>query len=498
MITLKQLLLGTLFLVGNVFVMAQEPVATEIISDKVKGTFHQFVEEKDGSVYAIMVKGKNYFLRKFDSETLEIQDEWEVGKFKHEGQKTEFKTAVVSKEGFYLIYEAYNPVRRKIYFVEKFVSRSGEARPNREVASVDNITENYKVKFLVSEDKSRFSIVTPPGKNVAPKAFVFDDQLNLQWEQSYGNPFKDGNFTITQTELSNDGDVLVVGYRDDGRFKEYEIKTSTKYGVLRIDKEKNMMVYDLSHLNKTFHGLSVKPDLTEGFVLTGFYADDEDGYPYGLYYSQLSKNTFKPTIERLQSGKSANSNDLDQSFDILHAAMGGRMKEGFASFRCKDFTKFENGNIAVVAERDYVNSLPGAYRNRFVGEIVVFSFNPKGQLLWVKSIPKKQTDNNMGTVSYVFHMENNEVFLLYNDDVRNAQSINEGMGNQYSNFGRKFGLIGAKIDADGNMTLESIQNPDGKYFYVKTASAYSSASQGLFAVRVKYAVDGVRLSRFKF
>ena len=476
---------------------AQSPMAKEVTSDKEKGILKQFVEERDGSLYAVTSKGKKYYLKKFVSHTLALQQEWEIERFKYSKEIALLDWVSATDKGIHLVYRAYDESKETVYFVERLISREGNLGEVREIAVATGIEDYRKIDFIFSEDKSRIAITTPPDKGVAPKAFVFDNDLNMLWEQSYGNPFKDGPLTITQTEVTNEGDLLVVGYRDDGKFREYEIKTSTKYGVIKIDAEKRVSVYDLSGLEKTFHGLSIKPDIRNGYVLTGFYSDDEKGYANGVYYSELDKKTMRPTMEQLQNTEELSS-DLNQSFDIFHAAMGGHKKDGFASFRCKDFAKFENGNIAVVAERDYVSNVPGVYRNRFVGEVVVLGFNEKGQLIWLNTIPKKQTDNGLGTVSYVFHHAGERMFLLYNDDVRNAESINNGEGNQYSGFGRNYGLIGARIDQKGNMKLSSLPSDESYKLIVSTRRYLSLNDENLFIYRLQYGMGKFKLSTYNF
>ncbi len=494
---LKTLLTCVTLLVAMASGFAQNPMAAEVTSEKEKGYLKQFVQEKNGSPYVVSNKGKDYYLKKFDGHTLELQQEWEIERFKYSKETTLLDWVSATDQGIHLVYRAYNVSKKTVYFVERLISYEGNLGEVREIAVATGVVDYRKIDFIFSDDKSRIAIITPPDKDVAPKAFVFDSDLNMLWEQSYGNPFKDGPLTITQTEVTNDGDLLVVGYRDDGKFRDYEIKTSTKYGVIKIDTEKRISVYDLSGLEKTFHGLSIKPDLRSGYILAGFYSEEEKGYANGVYYAELDTKTMRPAIEQLQNTND-HSSDLDQSFDIFHAAMGGHKKDGFASFRCKDFAKFENGNIAVVAERDYVSNIPGVYRNRFVGEVVILGFNEKGQFIWLNTIPKKQTDNGLGSVSYIFHHAGDRMFLLYNDDVRNAESINNGEGNQYSGFGRNYGLIGARIDQKGNMKLSSLPSVESYKLIVSTKRYFSLNAENLYVYRLQYGMGKFKISKYNF
>lgn len=479
--------------------LAQSPMAQETITNKLKGSLEQFLEEKNGDLFMITGKGKSVFLKKFDAQSLMLKDEWEIEKFKVHNRRAEFSKATVSRKGFHLIFEAYSASNKKVYLVERLITRTGEIGEVREIASSQNVFYGAKIDMLFSEDKSRMAIVMPPSEGVAPEASMFDNDLNLLWKQSFENPFSDGDFTITQNEVSNSGDLLVVGYRDEGRFNKREIKPSEKYAVLRIDAKNRLSVYDLKGLRKTFHGLSVKADLLEGYVLTGFYGKDEKSRPQGVYFANLSTSTFKPVLEKLEDSESEHFSKLDQEFDFMGKLSTSKTNQGFASLRCKNFAELKNGNIAIIAERDYIYKVPGGYSYRYLEEIVVLCFNPKGQLLWVKVIPKmQQTQTDLGVASYIFHEGKDEIYLFYSADVGKVESIMEDLGAEYTFPGGYIGLIGVGIDEKGEVRMESLINAERDYYAVNTQTSFSPNSKVLFVSRVRYGANSFKLSRYSF
>ena len=84
---------------------SQVSTINEEVSERIDGYLEQFLAEEAGFLY-LLTKDKrdDWTLKKIDSKTKEISQEWPIEKFKIEGEKPSFVKAMVSEKGFHLVF----------------------------------------------------------------------------------------------------------------------------------------------------------------------------------------------------------------------------------------------------------------------------------------------------------------------------------------------------------------------------------------------------------
>lgn len=470
----------------------------EEVSERIDGNLEQFLAEEDGFLYVLTItKRDDWVIEKIDCKTKEVTLEWPIEKFKISGEKPFFVKAMVSQKGFHLVFAGINRGKKLAYLSELTVSWSGDVGALREIAVAQGVEFKDEIHATISENEKVLCITAFSEEEGKPKFFIFDNYLRMEWEGVYRNGF-DAPFNITSVEVSNEAEVWMVGYRHKGKNRWYEVKPSADYAIVKMNGEDQVRNIDLKEKGKVFHSLKVRPDLKpEAVVVTGFFADNLEAAPDGVYFAVVDEANLERKLENIMYLSEVSNGEFDQEFDLFRSYLGSHSKKGLTSFKCKDFAVLEGGNMCVVAERDYISKQYNGSLTHNVDEIIVLNFDDKGRVLWVNLLPKKQELIN-NNASYFFYKEADNIRLFYSNDVRNAESISDGRGAEYTTAGGKnYGLLAVQINSDGKMKVQGFPNKGKDYYYPKTPYSFDR-SNSIIIMHKRLGRDDLKLVEYTF
>lgn len=476
MIAMGKVVNLVLAIVACGFVNGQVPMAQVSSGDKNKGLFVQFVDEADSQLSVVLQKGNKYCLQKYNTESLILDEDWELGKLEYEGEVLDFGVATKSRRGYHLIFEALNESRETAYIVEQFVSNDGEVGRLRLLAEVSPVKVSTNIQYLFSEDSSKVVVYVPPVSEKDPKIYVYDKKWEAEYERVIEVPVKFEKLKLTDLQVTNDGDILVVAYEPLGRERKWDLDPARRYVITKISNDQRTRVYETPVTDKVFHFLTVRPDIKENIIVSATYSDGLEGEVYGVQYMELDAQTMDLKVEKsfsMLDVKSDINEDLKGQFFLGIV----RQKSGLKGFKFTDFERYPNGNIVAVGERDFVDD-PG---NRVFGEILVMCFDPRGDLVWINVVDKIQNAQGVSKIhSYGFQQRGSAIYLFYNDDLANAERINKGeSAKRATSYGKKFGLIAVRISQRGEMTLEAISSRNDTKGIVLPKSLFRADSQSI-------------------
>lgn len=478
------------------FVQGQTPMAQIFTGEKSKGKFEQFLEEKD-HVVAVLLSNKNkYYIRRFNSETLELEDDWELPKPKYLSQSAEFVFASESKRGYHLIFEVHDAGQKTSYLLEKLVHRDGKAEELRLLAEVSPVNLERTAQFAISQDSSKLAIYMPPVNNKDPKVYLFDEDWNLEYEKVIEIPVAIQSLKITDVSVTNKGDVLVVAYQPLGNERKTDIKPSTQYVVAKISKNNETKVFRTKPSARVYHNFALKADLIDNLLVTATYSEGSAADVLGMLYLELDPDNLEPKVEQAHSAMNSNSN-LNEDLEGSIFLGWGKLRRGFAAVQFSHFARFSNGNVVVSGERDYFDSYGAG--NHVFGELVVMSFNSRGELVWIRVVPKVQNTGNVFMESYSFHKGVDAVYLFYNDDLGNAERINKGEeAKRAIAYGKNFGVISVQISEDGEMFLQAMGSVKDTGGITQMRDVFSSNSKNVLMSTGGYLMSPFKLTRLRF
>lgn len=330
--------------------------------------------------------------------------------------------------GYSTLFKAHYHHENLVKIYEVTTKFNGSASEPREIAVFDNVRAASDVTFCHSKDHASFAFLSYPFSG-APDLKVFDESFELMFEKELANPFQ-AEFSVTDCKVTNAGDFLIVGYRkDEADIEGYSVKWSDKYAVLKMSHHGDIKVIDFSNRNEQYVGISIVPEVEENHIqLLAFYGvESEMTYVDRVYVSKVRMSDFEPVIEHQFKLNDSRLQELDEFYlKYFKSGTGRRKNNGLAEFVFKDAVAHEDGGFTVIAERDY-----GGIENAHAfGEVLILNLDSDFKLNWDQSIRKAQkrvSDFN----SYNLYQKDKELYLFYNEEIRNIDAITNGDYKKY-------------------------------------------------------------------
>ncbi|NNE27179.1 MAG: hypothetical protein HKN09_10075 [Saprospiraceae bacterium] len=295
--------------------------------------------------------------------------------------------------------------------------------------------------MLVSEDSTKVAFLhILPGQDYKKDEYitvaVFDENLKLEWQSTHFYKFSKKEFEITQSEVSSDGKVFMVGWTHKKRSgskrgsRSEEYLPDFEYKLYEI--REGEIIQDIVNIGDRVAPLDVAlffPDPKKSdFLLTGFYTDDNHktrqkglffakGHPdVGLLSSQITEFKARDLKNLVSDRAISKGKGLDLSYDI------------------NQLLRFDNGTLGFVAEKNYVSYTNNndyynpyyGYYNSFYGpnyreplfhtdDILIPVFDTEGNIMTIHKVEKDFTSSHRSRTSYAFAQANGSTFLIFND-----------------------------------------------------------------------------------
>ncbi|MEM7163733.1 MAG: hypothetical protein AAF487_15000, partial [Bacteroidota bacterium] len=134
-----------------------------------------------------------------------------------------------------------------------------------------------------------------------------------------------------------------------------------------------------------------------------------------------------------------------------------------------------NGSCSLIGEQFWMRerndyNMTGGYFTRqvfYFMDLILVKYAPDGQLSWEKVIPKRQESvNDEGLYSSIaLANRGEELFIVFNDDEKNLEIINDPGNNNLRNFNvLKSDPSYIRIDKDGNLErLSPLKGKNGQF-----------------------------------
>ncbi len=300
--------------------------------------------------------------------------------------------------------------------------------------------------LLLSEDSTKVAFVNIiPGQDYRQDeeiaVAVFDSDMNLQWKSLHSFKFSKKQFEITQSIVSGNGEVYLIGWT---HLKRKGTKRGSKseaylpqfeYKVFELRNEE--IIEDIVNLGDNVAPLDVAmffPDVSSSnYLLSGFYTDDDHktrqkgiffatGHPdVGILSVKLTEFEAKFLRNLVSKRAVSKGKGLDLSFDI------------------NELLRFSDGTMGFIAEKNYItyqdnynnyNTYYGyseLYRSNYyygnqyrnpvyhTDDIIILIFNADGEILNIQKIEKDFNGGSDLYVSYSLAKANDKVYLIFND-----------------------------------------------------------------------------------
>ncbi|MEL7533815.1 MAG: hypothetical protein AAFN10_21050 [Bacteroidota bacterium] len=356
-----------------------------------------------------------------------------------------------------------HPYRRELTVGLGWISTEG---------TVDNANE-----LVISRDSNRVAftnIIATGDRRNREESFdiaVFDADFKLLWKRIQKLPYQDKDLKITQTVISNEGTIYVLGKLRD-RKKNSKGLPSYDFKIFQIT-ETDVNEFDL-RIGESIAPTDVRlyfPSASSSEILiSGFYTDAQR--KSGLKGVFFANGTKEEGVEHIEI------HDFEKEF--LEGMISDRqLKKDKGLENNYDFGSllyFKDGSLGFIAENRYVTQYTsyqnGQSRTRYIyssEDLVIVHFSKEGELLSLQKVPKYySTPGGWDMVTYSLALYNDKVYLVFNDNKTYSERKELGTksGSIYTDL--------AVIDENGQLEYHKnlFNNKDIELYYIPTISAF--------------------------
>lgn len=354
---------------------------------------------------------------------------------------------------------------------------------NKQISEVFESYQNYGgPPLIVSPDSTHVAFV-----DIMPSldyrdddvvaTAVFDNQMNLVWQAAWFYKFSKKDFEITQSAVSDKGELYLTGWTHVKRkgkkrgLRSVEYLPEYEYKLFKVTAQD--MTEEVVDIGEYVAPLDAKLFFSKtdpsDFVVAGFYTDDNaKSRMKGLFFCNgntrqgiLDKklNEFKPSfLKNLASDKAIKK---DKGLDM--------------TYRILDILHFGDGTMGFIAEDNYeveTNTVDPYYGGYYYGyntfrynpynsrfnrqityhsnDIIIPLFDKEGNLLNIQKIYKDYRSSVPSYTSYLMAHVRDKVYLIFNDfkSGEEKKKLDKKKGRNYTDL--------VVLDSQGN--IESQQN----------------------------------------
>lgn len=327
-------------------------------------------------------------------------------------------------------------------------------------------TSNDKTKLFY-----KYNLFNRERKNALNKEefgfYMFDENMKQIWGGEYEMPYTEAQMSTLDYVVSNDGKLYyLISVRGaegkEGRFEilVYSDKKDPKIIELKIDDyiARDTYLYEDKENNIVVAGFYSKlgnPSIDGAFMVKLDVANGKFAKLGGGYY-EIPSELIKSFMTDRQKEKLEKKEKKNEGND--------KKELGINNLEIKNIHFLDNGSTIIVSEIYYVvvtshyNGKTTTYTyDTYANDIFVFSIDAKGNLGWIRKIPKRQHEGgSVGVgISFSSAVKGNRVHLFYLDHIENfSLSENEAPRTHQS---RKGGFVaGIEISEKGEVTKHNL------------------------------------------
>ena len=274
------------------------------------------------------------------------------------------------------------------------------------------------------------------------QTFAFDlKNRELLWQSKF--EFPDINFReeYRKTIISNNGTMFLIFEKNNYRFRVEEHHMD----IMRYDR-----------VGKKFDLASIP--ITEFITYDAYFQYDNVNQKLNIIglYSDRNSSTTDGIYQILMDGVDMSKQKLsiiDYNEELIADFHGkyNPKKESLYNLDVQDVVLREDGGLLLIAEenKEFERLSYGARRDYYSGsrysvdyyyeDIILISIHPDGNSHWQKLLPKRQYSNDDDAVYSSYFLFKNPSFLriLYNDEIRNENTVSEYILNGAGDISRR-------------------------------------------------------------
>lgn len=456
----------------------------KVVDAKIKEYF-----TKDGEVLSVKIDGDKLFIQKFASGSL---NQTSIKTFEDFEKGFVCEEIIEFSDKYYFFYSIWDKEKKnEQLFVREINFEKGDfIGVGKKIITVKSKIQGQKgSKFIFQKsfNKKILSIrykLNPEEKNddinKSKYGFhVYDIDLKENWSNLISMPYTESKMKEIELAISNDYKIYMIAKILNENEKEFYNKEGApnfKTNILTFyNDQTEIKSSEIDLHGKKIIQISFFEGKNDELIIAGFYGKTVfKGNLSGFYLVPTTDGLFVYNLNK--DGKISNEIMHEIPSEILKQYLSERQQKkadkkeeegddlGLEYINLKNIKLNNDGSIILIGEKDYfkVNNQNGNNSiSFFYEEILISKINNKGELEWMKKLPKKQIAPNassapivsgrsakslllasvagfydedymnsmkkyVGGLSYKLIESNENYYLIYLDNIKNINlSINE-------------------------------------------------------------------------
>ncbi len=316
-----------------------------------------------------------------------------------------------------------------------------------------------------------------PYKNRENKKFIlicFDSNLNEIWSRNVEVPYCGGIFNIRDYLVDNQGNIhfLAQLYIDKSNDSEND-EGKNHYTIISFYEEGERLIeYPIFIKDKYIKDIKINVDEYNNIICAGFYSNKRLYYNIGSYFLRIDSETKEVAVEsynKFEENFLKQYLSEDEQKEIQKMESNGEEVE-MSEYDLDKIIIRKDKSVLLVGQQTSAYYSETGYNSYYYDDIIVISYDNNGDVQWKIKIPKTQWSTNDGGFhsSYLMHLTDDKIFLVYNDE---ASNLNLKEGEEVNSYDptlkkTKSHLVLVEIDKSGNIKKELLFNYTEARFYV--------------------------------
>jgi hypothetical protein len=310
------------------------------------------------------------------------------------------------------------------------------------------------IKSSLNEEKLLFSVFEKTGDDNTGYMYVkvFENDLQPAWEKKLGGPSHEGTFYIKESKIYDNGNLQVMGCDiiKGGNGKDL----SLKYHVMLYSDNGETILDRKIYIDRTSICSVFAEIIGNGkMVVTGSYQHFENKqFISGIFYMLFAPGEVQPSFSITNQINS----DLIPDNMLQSVYNGSGIEEWSIGTFMRSMFVQNDGSAILIAEHKKIDQLK---------ELLVFSLDPDGKLIWTKQIFKSQTFSGTGsylTNSFKAFAHGDDIIIFFNDNTANALTKNDEKVENYYAFSDQGMLVSCTINSRGEISKQKVCQYEGK------------------------------------
>lgn len=345
-------------------------------------------------------------------------------------KKNILPTGVLPMDSTFRFYYTYKE-DDKVYFRVNVYDKNVALVDSSTLAVKDRKTINSNPRFAFSKDKSKVLIFTPDDRSLHLQ-LIDNNALSVIYDFTLAVKNINLKSDFEKLVVSNSGEIYIIG-RKSSFWDRSEL---SGFSLIRIKNVSNIFLHQFSPESDKITDLFMDYDeKNERVVLAGFTTVNDESKANGYFGFSISGDDIPDDAEIL-----VNKFTTDFISDVT-GKKPGKVKE-LTDYKIQDIIVRNDGGVIIISElvkeftrRSQMNApnqfgdyLPArGLIDYYHEDIILLSTFPDGKEHWRKILFKKQFSQDDGAIysSYFLFKTPSRIRLIYNDEIKNSNTVSE-------------------------------------------------------------------------